>query len=99
MKAKTMHIGGLEIPIVSDAEAEASAALVCVPVTSPLLWPGNLTGPCSKCGEMVQWHPSSPSKPPRFCMSCGGIALKSDSTHVHATAEQARMIEQRKRRE
>ena len=42
------------VQVVSDAEAEKADAVVCAPVTIPLYFADNLTGPCADCGDLLQ---------------------------------------------
>ena len=67
---QSINLFGLKINIASDEECEAADAVVCAPVTIPLYFRGNITGPCADCGDMLQWRPHAPKKPPRVCMRC-----------------------------
>jgi hypothetical protein len=72
----TIH--GVPCEVVSDADAELSDCVVCVPVSTPLIFPDNLTGPCVGCGAPLQWRHHAPKKPPRLCMPCAVIQIKTD---------------------
>jgi hypothetical protein len=68
--AEKVKIGGLEVEVVSDEEAEAVDFVVCMPATTPSRFEDNLTGLCCVCGIKViyRWH--APRKPPKICVEC-----------------------------
>lgn len=63
-------IGGLEIPLVSDEQAEKCDYLVCTLADFPTPFTDNLTGFCCECGRKVQFRWHAPRKPKRICMEC-----------------------------
>ncbi|MDB5552162.1 MAG: hypothetical protein JWL86_2146 [Rhizobium sp.] len=60
----------LRIPIVSAAEAEECAFLVCVRKGAFSPFTDNAEGRCSVCNHVVVFRPTSPAKPPRLCLEC-----------------------------
>lgn len=72
-KRRTVNIHGLKVAIASDKECEAADFVVCAHATIPLYFADNVTGPCSECGDLLQWRPYMPKKPPRICMRCLSI--------------------------
>lgn len=69
----TLMIHGVAVTVCSEAEAEGSSMLLCIPATIPLALPDNLVGPCSGCGRALQWRPRAPKKPPRVCFDCARL--------------------------
>jgi len=70
MTKKTVDVGSLSIPVVSDAKAEDCDYLVCMPWATPSPFSDNLKGICSHCGIDVQYRWHAPRKPKRICMDC-----------------------------
>ena len=68
-----LNIGGQSFQIASAATAENVDFVVCANVTIPLLMPDNLTAPCKDCGDMLQFRPTNPKRPPRLCIDCTTI--------------------------
>jgi hypothetical protein len=68
-KRQTVNVGGAPITVVSDAEAETSDYLVCLP-DGPSPFIDNFKGVCCHCGRaiMYRWH--APRKPKRICIDC-----------------------------
>lgn len=77
-KRRGVNILGLDVGIASDKECEAADFVVCAAATVPLLFADNLTGPCSDCGDLLQWRPYMPTKPPRIsaCGACRSAILR-----------------------
>lgn len=67
---ETVELFGLKINVVSDEECEQADAVVCAHATIPLYFRDNVTGPCADCGDLLQWRPHAPKKPPKVCMRC-----------------------------
>ena len=64
---------GLVLPSATPAEMERAEFMVCANITMPLIMADNETGPCRDCGDMLQWRPNGPKKPPRLCLDCTTI--------------------------
>jgi hypothetical protein len=60
----------LNIPIVSDEEAEKADFVVCVRSPGPKYFPDNEYGHCVVCGHLVTFRPYMPKKPQRLCLEC-----------------------------
>ena len=69
MSRKTTMFG-VPVTLLSSAEAEASDRLVCLPWSNPPVLPDNEKGVCCACGHAVQFRPTAPRRPPRFCVQC-----------------------------
>lgn len=69
-KRRTVDVLGLKVQVASDEECEAADFVVCAAMTVPLYFADNLTGPCSDCGDLLQWRPHAPKKPPKICVRC-----------------------------
>lgn len=65
----------LELAGPGDA-SEGANIVVCRLVTTPLLLPDNLVGPCSKCFRMLQFRPHVPKTPPRMCDECAEVEIE-----------------------
>ena len=50
--------------------ASEGEAVVCAPLTDPLLMKGNIVGVCSRCQAAVQHRPNVPATLARVCMNC-----------------------------
>lgn len=72
-------IGGVEVTVVSDVEAEKVDYVVCMPWGTPSPFDDNLKGICCKCGidVMYRWH--VPRKPPKICVNCLGANLEKEN--------------------
>jgi hypothetical protein len=66
----TIKLGGLEVKVVSEAEAEATDACICMLADYNSPFTDNEFGVCSKCGAAVMFRPYMPKKPPKICMPC-----------------------------
>jgi hypothetical protein len=68
-KRETINVGSTPVTVVSDAEAETSDYLVCLP-DGPSAFDDNFKGVCCKCKcpIMYRWH--APRKPKRICVDC-----------------------------
>ena len=71
-------IAGLAVTVVSQAQGERAAFVVCIGLTVPLTFADNRTGPCADCGDTLQWRPHAPRKPPKLCMDCATIRALRD---------------------
>jgi len=69
MSDDKIKIGGLEIPVVSDEQADECDFLVCSPL-GPSPFDDNLIGACCKCGVTVMYRWHAPRKPKRICLDC-----------------------------
>lgn len=81
----TVELFGLKLNIASDEECEQADAVVCAPVTVPLYFRDNIVGPCADCGDMLQWRPHAPKKPPKICMRC--IEIREISRKIKEAKE------------
>ena len=68
-------IGGQTFKIATAGESEGCDGVVCANATTPLLMPDNLTGPCRDCGDMLQYRPYNPKRPPRLCIDCATVMM------------------------
>ena len=60
-----------ELKVVDNPDdAEDAEAIVCAPLTKPLVMPDNVVGICTMCGIMVQHRPHIPKNPPLVCYPC-----------------------------
>ena len=75
----------IEIEMGDDADAEASDAVICVRLTSPLLLPDNEIGLCSECGEAIQYRPHAPKRPPKICSECLVSFVKDETATIVTT--------------
>jgi hypothetical protein len=75
MKGKKTTIGGVEMTVVSEVDAEKVDYVVCMPWGTPSPFDDNLKGICSKCGTAVMYRWHAPRKPKRICINCLGGAL------------------------
>jgi hypothetical protein len=64
-----VRIGGFEIPVVSNEEAEEVDFVVCSRV-GPSPFSDNLESTCSFCGAAIMHRPYIPKKPPKICLEC-----------------------------
>ena len=84
------------IEIDEDDNGEHADMVICVRLTSPLKFPDNLIGICSKCGEAIQYRPHAPKMPPKICAECvGPLANKAAAggkLHTIITPETAAEI-------
>jgi hypothetical protein len=71
----TVNIHGLEVEVVSDADAEACAFVVCADAELLMPFADNVFTTCSDCGRGIQHRPYAPKRPPKICMSC--VMLRS----------------------
>lgn len=71
----TVSIHGVECKVVTDEVAESADIVVCTDATVPLYFSDNLTGPCADCGQILQWRPHAPKKPPRVCVTCAAARI------------------------
>jgi hypothetical protein len=80
---KKVTVAGVPVEIVSDAGAEKSDYVVCMP-EGPSPFSDNLTGLCCKCGikVMYRWH--APRKPPKICVDCAAKQVDSDDERKSA---------------
>lgn len=78
-RKKTVTVAGLEMEVVSEAEAERAEVLVCSRVADDMLtrqdWPALFDRRrkclCAWCGEPIWWDPlRSPKQPARVCTVC-----------------------------
>jgi hypothetical protein len=74
VKGEKKIIGGLEVTVVSDADAEKVDYVVCMP-WGPSPFDDNLKGTCCKCGAAVMYRWHAPRKPKRICINCLDGAL------------------------
>jgi len=68
------HLDGIEVAAAGD-DAEHVDVVVCRLISSPLAFPDNLVGHCSKCFRMVQFRPHAPKTPKRLCDECAGPVI------------------------
>jgi hypothetical protein len=72
-----LALHGDKIDVVAGDEAEGADFVICRLVTSPLVFPDNLVGHCSKCFRMVQFRPHAPKTPKRICDECAGPVISA----------------------
>jgi hypothetical protein len=62
-----IRIGGVEIDLVSEADAEQATVVVCSPVS---YFTDDVRTVCGSCGETVFHRPFVPTRPPKMCAPC-----------------------------
>ena len=62
--------------MVSRADAENAAIMVCTPWSFPLLLSDNVRGTCSGCGIALQFRPDAPKRPMRLCLGCATLWVR-----------------------
>ena len=67
---RKVNIGGLDMTVVSDQQAEQAEMVVCMLEGFDSPFTDNLTGPCARCGRTVIFRPHVPKAPPKVCMEC-----------------------------
>ena len=72
-------------------------AVVCAPLSDPLLMPGNLVGACVRCSARVQHRPHVPPNIPLVCMSCYLVDV-TDGDTVVVTPRTVREVQNHQRR-
>ena len=76
---KHVTIGGVLVEVVSDAEAERAAYVVCVQWSDPPMFPDNIRASCCACGCALQHRPHVPKKPARICVRCAYGTVRPDA--------------------
>lgn len=59
-----------EFKIGTPEQGEECEHVVCIPMTTPMMFPDNVAAKCSMCGCDVQHRPDIPTKPKIACMDC-----------------------------
>lgn len=75
MKRRRERLGRVLVDVVPERTLTRDSFLLCGRRTIPLQRPENRIAPCAHCGDELQYHPSSPTKPLRLCADCMRIAL------------------------
>lgn len=65
-----LRIAGLDVEVVSTAEAERASVTVCVPWSWKSDFADDMRSACVACGVDVRHRPYAPVKPPKVCLSC-----------------------------
>ena len=68
--SKALRICGVEVPVVSNEEAEQCDFVVCGSADQPNPWNDNIETVCCACGTPIIHRPHVPEKPPKICMQC-----------------------------
>lgn len=79
MKRRKTEIAGVPVTVVSQREAEKADFVVCVPASTPAMFPDDEFARCCQCGIEVRVRPASPRRPPRLCMGCFAERLKAEA--------------------
>lgn len=58
------------VKVVSQANAEQAAAVVCCRAGMPSHFADNETGICAHCGHAIFFRPHVPMSPPKICIEC-----------------------------
>jgi hypothetical protein len=66
-----IRVAGIDVTLVSEAEAELSPICICVEWTDPPVLADNVRAACAFCHRPIQHRPSVPRKPPKVCIGCG----------------------------
>ena len=66
----TLKIGTIEIPVVSDEEAEACDCVVCATADTPTPWADNVHTTCTMCTAPIIHRPHAPQRPIKICIPC-----------------------------
>jgi hypothetical protein len=68
--ADYVTIGGLKIEVVSAAEAEQVAYVVCGRASDPSPFTDNVHTTCGMCGAAIMHRPHAPAAPMKICVPC-----------------------------
>jgi hypothetical protein len=64
---RTVRIGGVDVELVTAAEAEAADVVVCGETS---YFADDVRTVCSSCRATVFHRPHVPARPPRLCLAC-----------------------------
>lgn len=79
---RKVKIGGHDVTIVSDEEAEKVDYVVCMPADTLSPFRDNVRANCWACGKPIIHRPHVPKKPPKICVDCATLfAQTSDTVH------------------
>ncbi len=76
-----VEVAGVPVTVVPEREAEKADFVVCMPASTPAMFPDDEFARCCQCGIEVRVRPISPRRPPRLCMNCfrQRIAAEADA--------------------
>lgn len=63
----TLRIGGKEVKVVSQEDAEKVDFVVCGPTS---YFPDDVKTVCAQCRTPIVHRPHAPKRPPKVCMTC-----------------------------
>lgn len=85
-KGDVFKLGGSEFEVTDGRKARTADLAICLAISIPLILPDNKTGPCSGCGDALQWRPTLPPKLKRCCIRCAQIEMLSAEARDAAEA-------------
>ena len=94
-------LGPLTMKVIKEQDASREGEfLLCMRRTVPLLEPDNLLAACFKCGDELQYSPSSPKVVNKVCDDCFAVLQLSADKGAEPliTERQIAFIEARKKR-
>lgn len=66
-----------KLQVTSGEEADC---VVCRLVSTPLYFPDNQVGNCTRCHRMIQFRPHAPKGPPKVCDECAIKNMAKDGS-------------------
>jgi hypothetical protein len=78
--SRRTKIGGIDVEVVSELEAEESDCVVCMYAPSRY-FDDDVLAKCAGCGRQIVHRPHVPKKPPKLCLPCANALFGQEAPH------------------